>query len=266
MKNEQKNWSELRMKMKAVAPKTTYFAGGKRGVILLHAYTGTPNDVRQLGRYLNKENYSVLMPLLSGHGTDNAETILTASPTDWVYDIEKNIAEMVTEGFSEIAVFGLSLGGVLAFDTLIKRPDVVIGGGSFCSPIVPELKSSIEPTFMKYAAHLLKIRGVDADETEASLARVAAGISKQLNEIESLGQTVYRDLTTIMMPTFLAQAGQDELIEAQQVFETAGNLSKSPFTLNWYPKSGHVITVGPERQQLQEDVLHFLSNLPWTEG
>jgi carboxylesterase len=36
--------------------------------------------------------------------------------------------------------------------------------------------------------------------------------------------------------------------------------------LNWYPKSGHVITVGPERRQLEQDVADFLAALGWREN
>ena len=39
-------------------PQEIYFKNGKRAVLLLHAYTGSPNDVRMLARQLEKENYT----------------------------------------------------------------------------------------------------------------------------------------------------------------------------------------------------------------
>ena len=64
----------------------------------------------------------------------------------------------------------------------------------------------------------------------------------------------------------MAQAGKDEMIEADGVFWTAERLQQTAFSLNWYPKSGHVITVGPERRQLEQDVADFLAALGWREN
>lgn len=55
----------------------------------------------------------------------------------------------------------------------------------------------------------------------------------------------------------MAQSGQDEMIEADGVFRTAERLKQTTFTLKWYPNSGHVITVGPERRQFEQDVADF---------
>ncbi|MGC3124265.1 carboxylesterase, partial [Enterococcus faecalis] len=49
------------------------------------------------------------------------------------------------------------------------------------------------------------------------------------------------------------------------VFETARKLSRQRVTLRWYPESGHVITVGTARRELEKDVLEFLEKLPWNE-
>ncbi|GMC04553.1 hypothetical protein K4E_21110 [Enterococcus thailandicus] len=64
---------------------------------------------------------------------------------------------------------------------------------------------------------------------------------------------------------FLAQAGQDEMIDPMGVYETARRLNKQRVTLQWYPTSKHVITVGNARRELERDVLEFLEKLPWNE-
>ena len=48
-------------------PKTLYGKHGKRAVLLLHAYSGSPNDVRMLCRFLEKSEYTVYAPLFEGH-------------------------------------------------------------------------------------------------------------------------------------------------------------------------------------------------------
>lgn len=53
------------------------------------------------------------------------------------------------------------------------------------------------------------------------------------------------------------------MIDPQTVFRTAAALSHVPYTLQWYPHSGHVVTVGPERKKLEQDVWAFLESLAW---
>ena len=50
-------------------PQAFYFQAGEPAVLLLHTFSGTPNDVRALGRGLQKQGYTVLGPMFTGHGT-----------------------------------------------------------------------------------------------------------------------------------------------------------------------------------------------------
>ena len=46
--------------MKAInLPEPFFFEAGPRTVLLLHAYTGSANDVRLLGRFLERNGYTV---------------------------------------------------------------------------------------------------------------------------------------------------------------------------------------------------------------
>ena len=44
-----------------------------RAVILFHAYTGTPADVRMLAQFLHRHDYAVYVPVFSGHGTPDGK-------------------------------------------------------------------------------------------------------------------------------------------------------------------------------------------------
>ncbi|WP_373748590.1 alpha/beta hydrolase, partial [Jeotgalibaca porci] len=50
-------------------PQPFLFEAGPRAVLLLHAYTGSANDVRMLGRHLQREGYTVYAPNFSGHAS-----------------------------------------------------------------------------------------------------------------------------------------------------------------------------------------------------
>ena len=117
-----------------MAIKSFFFENGPQAVVLMHAYSSTPNDMRMLGRALEKENYTVYAPLFRGHGTTEPEDILDASLKDWIEDAKEAIQFLREKGYQEIAIFGLSLGGVIATKMLVDK-ESISAGGTFCSPM-----------------------------------------------------------------------------------------------------------------------------------
>ena len=56
--------------MKTIDYKQSYFfSGNETGCLLIHGFTSTPAELRELGELLHKVGYTVLGVRLSGHGT-----------------------------------------------------------------------------------------------------------------------------------------------------------------------------------------------------
>ncbi|MGE9641735.1 alpha/beta hydrolase, partial [Escherichia coli] len=84
-------------------------------------------------RFLEKADYTVYAPLFKGHGTMEPYDILQEKAESWWADTKKAIHFLQSEQFSDIAVLGLSMGGIFAVRAL--EEESVIGGGFFCSPL-----------------------------------------------------------------------------------------------------------------------------------
>ncbi|MGX7058725.1 alpha/beta hydrolase [Vagococcus humatus] len=245
-------------------PGSVYFKGDERGIILFHAYTGTPNDVRMLGRYLNNQGYSVLLPLFRGHGQNIPEPILDAGPGAWHQDMEKAVAYMKQEGCKQLAAFGLSLGGIFATKMVEEYPEIIVGGGFFCSPLlIAQTETNIIPQFLYTARQQLTAIGYTAEELEEEIYRIQQELPEQLNQITAYTEEVHDELKHIKVPMMLVQAGQDKMIPPEDVYEAAKAFKNDCAKVYWYPNSGHIITIGPERKQFQEDVLQFVNQLAW---
>ena len=245
-------------------PKPLFTENGPRAVLLLHAYSGSSNDMRMLSRYLEKENYTVYSPNFSGHATLAPENILEKTTSDWQQDTLSAFQFLKEKGYQQIAVFGLSMGGVFATASLADQLEGVIGGGFFCSPIFP-VENKVPENFILYAQQVLKIAGVSEDERVKRLVKIKQDAREQMNDIETFSLQTAKKLDKVNVPVFMAQAGNDEMIDATGVYQTANALTQARFTLNWYPNGGHAVTVGPEHKQLEQDVAAFLNTLSWNE-
>ncbi|MGC6768883.1 alpha/beta hydrolase [Enterococcus sp. LJL51] len=252
------------MEKKINLPKPLFIKKGAKAVLLFHAYSGSSNDVRMLCRYLENKNYTVYSPMFSGHGTLNPEDILDQSVEKWQQDALQAVAFLKDQGYGQIAVLGLSMGGLFAVNLLTQEEEAVIGGGCFCSPIFP-VKTRVPENFILYAENVIKLSGESEEAVEKRMTDIRSRSVEQLRQIENYAEKTAKALDKIDTPVFIAQAGQDEMIDPKGAFQTAAALTDTKITFNWYPNSGHVLTVGPEHKELEQDVANYLETLSWDE-
>ena len=247
-------------------PGPFYFKAGPRAVLLLHAYTGTANDQRMLGRRLNRENYTVMGPNFTGHATTEVLPLVETPASQWVEDGRQALAQLRADGYEEIAVFGLSLGSSIASRLLLDDYEL-LGGGVFSSPLMLDSisKSQVPQAFMTYAKKLWKQLGYSQEEIGAGLQALRPKLDQRLADIDQMNAQICQDLGTLDKPFFIAQGEQDELIDG-----TAGSQLKTYMedlgkTVDFvsYPDAGHVLTVGSNHKHLEDDVLDFLEGLDW---
>ena len=244
-----------------------FFEKGPQAVILMHAYSSTPNDVRMLARALEKENYTVYAPLFKGHGTDDPEDILAASPKDWVRDAKEAIHFLKEKGYQEIAVFGLSLGGIIATKMLVDS-EPIVAGGTFCSPVVSfHSGNNVKEAFLTLVRIIKKKAGYSELEINDRMPEVERKLTNQLTELNELTKSMGNQYSEIKKPVFIAQAGQDEMINPELSIAFKESLKQAPVVdFHWYEDSKHAVTVGVDRKALQTDVSSFLKQLDWNGG
>lgn len=244
-------------------PTPFFFRHGPKAVILLHAYTSNSNDMRLLARYLEKGDYSVYAPILTGHATDDPRDILQlGSPQQWWQDTQDAIKHVRSQGYSKIAIFGLSLGGIFATKAL--ETDLgLIGGGTFSSPIIKAGKTNVAKMFPKMARAQYQQQRADSTPDQVKLDWIKDHVHEQLRAIEAYTQTVAENLNKIESPFFIGQGGRDEMIDdqssllLQQRLEQLGKVVEFHF----YPEASHVLTVNSAHHQLEQDVKNYLMKI-----
>jgi carboxylesterase len=89
-----------------------FLPGGKIGCLLLHGFTGTPNEMHWMGEYLSGRGFTVLAPRLFGHGTKLAD-MYRARWQDWVASAEDGYF-LLKGSCEKMVIGGLSMGGALS--------------------------------------------------------------------------------------------------------------------------------------------------------
>lgn len=235
----------------------TYKQNGPKAIILIHAFTGTPTDVSSVGRALERENYTVIMPTLDGHGHDDPDEILKYGIEDWVKNGQEAYQTLVNDGYTDISVFGLSLGGIIATDIMLNNS--VNSYGIFSSPVIARFKSNVPENFWMWYKFKKKKLGETEEAIESRKDEVLQKLDKVLTGINEHLLTLEPEYPAIDIPVFIGQGGQDEMINPEIANEFKALLTNATIDFKWYEKAPHVITTGRAGKETQSDLIAFLT-------
>lgn len=114
-------------------------------VILIHGFIASPFEVRELAESLNKNGYSVYMPLLYGFGADGG-IANKGKLSIWRQQIKKAV-NALSNCFPKITLGGMSLGAALATDYYLTTKDKRISSLVLLSPYY-DISQSIAKTLV----------------------------------------------------------------------------------------------------------------------
>ncbi|QOY36936.1 alpha/beta hydrolase [Anaerobacillus isosaccharinicus] len=246
--------------MKVAAPKPFLFEGGDRAVLLLHGFTGSSADVRMLGRFLQKKGYTCHAPQYKGHGVPPEELVYTG-PDDWWQDVLGGYNFLKERGHEEIAVAGLSLGGVFSLKLGYTLP--VKGIIPMCAPMHIKSEEVMYKGVLAYAEEYKKREQKSEDQIKGEMDEFRKTPMTTLKALQRLLEEVRDNVDMIYTPTFVVQARHDEMINTESANIIHDKIQSEEKQLKWYENSTHVITLGEEKEQLHEDVYEYLEELDW---
>lgn len=228
----------------------------KIGIILFHAYTGSPNDVNLLARKLNRLGYGVLCPTFKGHATADVNDILDESIATWQSEA-RNALSLMKEEYENVLVFGLSLGGIFATWLMTQADLNILAGGVFNSPVYTEDPMDVEVHFISYVEAIYKRFG-SKEAYNNDIEAILVKHHHQIQELEAFKQSFVADFGNIHQPFFIAQSGKDEMIESQDAKRLEEALVNAQVDFNWFPNNTHVITVNRDREDFEQALIQFI--------
>lgn len=247
--------------MRVSQPKPFFFKKGPRAVILLHGFTGNSADVRMLGRFLETNGYTSIAPHYAGHGVAPEELVDTG-PVDWWKDVEQAYDTLIEEGYTEIAVAGLSLGGVFSLKLGYTKP--IKGIVSMCAPMNMKSTDLMYQGVLKYARDYKNYEGKSDELIEKEIEAFQEKPMESLADLRDLVADVKEHVDHIYAPLFVVQGRLDTVIDLDSANIIYDNSESTDKQIKWYENSGHVITLDKEKKQLHEDIFTFLESLDWS--
>ncbi len=242
--------------MKVIEGAEEFFLAGSngRGVLLIHGYTGTPAEMRLLGEHLQQEGYTVLGVRLPGHGTEPWALNEIQWP-DWYDEVAKGFYRL-QQCCSEVMVAGLSMGALLAMVAAARLP--VSKAVFMAAPIfVQDWRAPLLP-FLKYFIHYLKKKKRNYFTAEKYNLAYNVMPVKPLSSLFALTALCKKKiLPQITIPCLIMQSTVEHTVKpssASYIYEHLGSKYKK---LVWYHRSGHILTLDVEREDIFQKISEF---------
>lgn len=242
--------------MKVIEGAEEFFLAGEngQGVLLIHGYTGTPAEMRLLGEHLQREGYTVLGVRLPGHGTEPWALNEVRWP-DWYDEVEQGFYRL-QKFCSKVMVAGLSMGGLLAMVAAARLP--VAKAVFLAAPVyVQDWRAPLLP-LLKYFIHYLKKK--KRNYFTADKYNLAYNVMpvKPLSSLFALTELCKKEiLPQITIPCLIMQSTVEHTVKPSSASYIYEHLGSSRKELVWYHRSGHIMTLDVEREDIFQKISEF---------
>ena len=239
-----------------------FHKGNEIGCITLHGIGGTPANIRVVADALIAKGYTVISPMIPGHGeTVRAQNASTGE--QWLTGIREAYQTLKHEGCTQIYALGLSLGGILC--GLLAEEEHLDGLALICTPIVMK-------RYLRIARAMSPIipvvgypesRGGKSAWGDNLYAQMYGGFStRKLVDLSRLARRLKKNLDKIDCPTLMVSASQDDKVDPRsiEIFCT-GAVNAPSVDLAEFEHSPHGCTYGPEREQVAARCAEFVASL-----
>nr|WP_211200157.1 alpha/beta fold hydrolase [Rhodanobacter sp. B2A1Ga4] len=256
--------------------------------MLIHGLTGTPMEMKLLGKGLNRAGFTVHGMQLAGH-CGNVDDLLATGWRDWYASVERAADEMLGK-VDQLFVGGLSMGALLALKLAADRPGRIAGVGvygatfrydgwsipklarlSFLLPLLKKLGIGRDRSFMEQPPYGIRDERLRAQVSSAMLGgdSAAAGLPGNpwysLAEMYGLAASVRRQLPQVTAPCLVAHASDDDVASPKNA-ELVMRGVNAPTELLLLDDSYHMITIDKERRTLIDRSAAFFDSIAASNG
>ncbi len=238
-----------------------YLEGSDTGVLMIHGFTATPANMRDIAYRLNRERgYTVNSILLSGHGTA-AEALSNVSYRQWINDALAGYEQLQKKGCTRIIVAGHSMGAILSLIlSSILSPYCCV---SIAAPIKIYNQPIISGSrYLKKFYPYHTYRSPRAGEHGYQVFPTAS-----LAQLMRLIRLCVDSLEQVSCPVQIIQPDKDHTVKIRSatiIHSLLRNVDNKQ--LVWMPGCGHVCILGENGDKIYDYMTGFIDDFAKKEG
>ncbi len=237
-----------------------YFeASGDAAALLIHGFTGIPEEMEYLGRRLFETGLTVSIPRLPGHGT-NREDFHAVTWRNWYRRCVDSYLEL-TSRYAKVCVGGLSMGGLL---TILLAAQFAVPRIALAAPALLTTRSALR--LVPLARLVLKSvpnRGVDPErETDPDLRYIEKEYRQHrwlgpLAELRKLQKLARARLPLVRSETLTIVSRNDRTVPLSAADLVESRISAREKKCIVLEESSHVVVNDVDRERVADEISNW---------
>ncbi|MFH1468273.1 MAG: alpha/beta fold hydrolase [Pseudomonadota bacterium] len=227
------------------------------GVLLLHGFTSSVKTVSGLAPHLEAAGIPYRMPVLRGHGGVYTD-LAGCTAQDWIDDAEAALLDLSKE-VDKVVVVGLSMGGLIAINLGIRRPDLVCGVCTWAASLL--FRDPLTP-LASVMARVVDAWPAPNAFNDLSLALESENYPRFPTDAFVSLRNFARDtglrLGQLKVPICVMHSKADQIISPLSANVIYRDVSSSHREIHWFTRSGHEMGQDCERDKVFEETMGYL--------
>ncbi len=255
---------------------------GSVGVLLVHGLTGTPTEMKQYGRVIARQGFTVACPELAGHCA-TIEALTATQWQDWYQSIE-DAFEALKEECEHVFVSGLSMGALIALLLAAKKGHQVAGVILLSTTFfydgwnVPKLKRALLLPLVLYTPLKYFMQWEETSPYGIKDERVRAMVHAILENRDHLAadkigyfktpalvvlesvrliKAAKKALKDVVSPTLIVHSTEDDMASLKNAYYTQAHIASKTVETFFVDDTYHVLTLDKRKDDVAKRAAKF---------
>lgn len=235
------------------------------GVLLLHGFTSSPHQFKNLREFFIKRKITVFSPVIAGHGTD-PEDLRKTSIEDWIqsgYDAFNKLKSYA----KHIVIVGNSFGGNIAFQIAVKNDEQLKGIVSLGTPIflrnhtLITLRTYTYGWMKKYYKKRGKHYHASYGENVEVISYPVIPVRSLRNFLRFIKYFTIPNIQHVTTPVLLIQGNRDQVVHPKSVQFLHQHLKSEYKKVCWLDGPIHSIYDIQEKEEFFHLIFSFIQEV-----
>jgi carboxylesterase len=215
--------------------------------------------MRPWAEFMAERDFTVLLPLLPGHGTTYKDLSTTTWP-DW-FGALRDAALELTASCERVFVFGLSMGGTLTLRLAEELGDAISGIVLVNASVLTEDRRAPFARVLQYVMPTLPAIGNDIKKPGGEEHAYSRTPVKSVLQLQQLWATVRKDIERVTQPTLMFVSAEDHVVESSNGLWLAEHIPATDKSSIGLQNSYHVATLDNDALLIFDKSLEFVRRL-----
>ncbi len=237
----------------------------KIGVLMLHGFSSSANEFKELSAYLADKGFNVYAPLVAGHGT-TPEDLLKTTTEDWKASVKEAYVKL--RAISEkVFIVGNSFGSNLGFWLIKEFNNEPVGIITLDAPIflrhhtLALIRLNTYGLFKKYYRKSRKMYQADYIDMIDKVTYSIIPVKSLRDFLRFIKQETMPNLDKVKVPALVTHSSTDPVIHpnsAKYIYKHLGSPNKKIY---WFVSNNHAFTVDGHRVDVFHKILEFINEV-----